>query len=180
MIGPLVGALRRYEGDEALVEAAAESLDRITGAGLRIKIEEPWETGLPPELREPAERVGATKPMRIVEKVIVDPVPWETWMKSAVTALNAARKHRSGRPFSPLQVVDELESKTTPWQRRPDAAFELACILGTTSGFRTDDWVERQRLRLAELRGEIERLEPAQGAWWFHRAPSGDPGWRRR
>lgn len=168
----LVDTLRRFEGDELVTEATGEALERITGAGLRRTVEEPWETGLPPELRSAAEAVGATTPMRTVEKVILDPAQWDEWGRAHLRELDPRIKHRGGRPFSPAGVVDELEAKSTPCVRRPDVAFELGCILGTLGGFRPDDWVTRQRAQLAHLRAETASLDHAPGCWWFHRRSS--------
>jgi len=173
----LVDVLRRFEGEEAVVEAAGEALDRISAAGLRKKVEEPWETGLPPELQGAADAVGAPKPMRTVEKVILDPASWDAWAKEHLGELDTRKKHRGGEPFRPLFVIDELEAKTTPWKQRPDAAFEAACILGSLQGFRTDDWVATQQAKLAELRRDANSLDGAPGSWWFDRSPAPRDAW---
>lgn len=173
----LVDVLRTCEGDEPIVEAAGEALDRITAAGLRKKVEEPWETGLPPELQGAADAVGAPKPMRTVEKVILDPASWEAWAKENLGALDPRKKHRGGEPFRPAMVIDELEAKATPWKHRPDAALEAACMLGSILGFRTDDWVARQQEKLGELRADAARLDGPPGSWWFDRSPAPRDAW---
>jgi uncharacterized protein (TIGR02270 family) len=155
---------------EAVAEAAGESLDRVTAAGLREVVEEPWDTGLPPELREAAEAQGAPIPMRKVEKVILDPARWTAWFRENHARFDARKKYRGGVPFAPIHVLDELEAKSTPVARREEATFELACILRDVLRFSPSDWVARQKTQLAELRTVIPPSEG--GDWWFGGAPA--------
>lgn len=153
-----------HHSDPEIVAAAAEALERITGAGLRETVEEPWPIDLPPE----AEDVGAIPiPKRKVEKVIMTPEAWEAWVNQRSRDLREDIKLRAGVPFSPLHIVDELESRATPPDRRAEAALELALVTGIVSPFSPSDWVARQRRHLAALRAELtsERLSP--GAWLF-------------
>jgi hypothetical protein len=163
LVSPLIDVLRVHGDDEGLANAAAEALERITGAGLRTTVSEPWETRLPPELRSTAERLGAPTPMRAVVKHIVDPVQWDSWWQEHRAELNSSVRLRGGAAFSAMQIVDELESPSTPWELRPEAAFELATMLGTFAGFRTDDWVARQKEHLSDLRDRARHVSGAFG-----------------
>ncbi len=157
---------------EDVAEAAGEALDRITDAGLRETVEEPWDTGLPPDLREAAAAQGAPIPMRKVEKVILDPAQWTAWWKQNAQRFDPSKKHRAGAPFLPIHVVDELEAKATPPARRVEATFELACILRDVLRFSPSDWVARQQAQLAELRATVAALGEVGGGWWFAGAPA--------
>jgi hypothetical protein len=161
-VAPLI-ALLSAEAEE-VVAAAAEALDRITGAGLRETIEEPWEVQLPPEARE---MTNIPKPTRKVQRVVVDPARWTQWWEGARKRFDPRVKWRGGRPFSVMRIVEELEAKETPTERRDDAELELAIATGTTSGFSPHDWVKRQVRHLGELRDTVRSMAPAEGGWCF-------------
>ncbi len=151
-------------GDEDLAAAAAEALDRITGAGLREIVEEDWEVELPPE----AEGSGAIPvPKRKVERVVTDPARWSAWIADNAGALDPRRKLRAGGLFTPALVVDELEAGVTPPARRHEAALELYVVTGVASPFSPDDWVARQQEHLSALRSDVAARGLAPGAWPF-------------
>jgi hypothetical protein len=150
-LGPLVDHLSH--SDPEIVAAAAESLERITGAGLRETVEEPWDIDLPPEAKD----VGALAiPTRNVDKIIVNPDIWLNWLKTHAGAFKAGVKLRGGAPFTPAHIVDELESRLTPPGRREEAWLELSLVTGIRSLFSPSDWVARQREHLAELRALVD------------------------
>jgi hypothetical protein len=150
--------------DEALVPAAAEALDRITGAGLHEIVEEAWELQLPPEARE---MEGIPKPMRKMRKVIKDPAPWTAWWEREHRRFEVRTKWRGGAPFSPMQIVDELAAKETPTDHREEAALELVIATAVSTRFSPSDWVERQQQHIEDLRESVRSLAPAAGSWWF-------------
>lgn len=161
-LGPLVDLLGHE--DEDIVAAAAEALDRITGAGLREIIEEPWEIELPPE----AEAAGGIPvPTRKVEWIVTDPERWAAWMRDNAERLDPKVKTRSGIPFTPLHIVAELEAKGTPPEHREEAALELRLMTGITTTFSPHDWVARQQKHLAELRQQVAAMPASPGAWSF-------------
>jgi hypothetical protein len=146
--------------DEQLVSAAAESLDRITNAGLRQISEVPWAPGIePPD--------GGPPPMRKVSTVIAERAPWEAWHARTRATFDPLLKLRGGIPFVPGMIADELESRETPPLRRAEAATELVVATGMGARFSTNDWVARQRSQLADLRAEVRSLGSSSGAWWF-------------
>lgn len=161
-LGTLVDLLGH--GEEDIVAAAAEALDRITGAGLREIIEEPWEIELPPE----AEAAGGIPiPTRKVERIVTDPERWAAWVQDNAERLDAKVKTRSGIPFTPLQIVAELEANGTPPDHREEAALELRLMTGITSAFSPHDWVARQQKHLADLRQQVSAMPASPGAWSF-------------
>ncbi|WP_437760545.1 hypothetical protein [Sorangium sp. So ce1389] len=154
-------------GDELLVGAAAEALERITGAGLRETVEEPWEVELPPEAAAAVEADALPIPVRKVEKVVTDPVRWEHWRRRNARRFDPEVRTRGGRPFTVQSLVDELEATSTPPPRRHEAALELWIATGMISAFSADDWVARQRAHLAELRDRVSSANFPAGRWGF-------------
>jgi hypothetical protein len=157
-------AAQLSSSDDAIVEAAAEALERITGAGLREKVEEPWDIELPPEA---AGAGGLPVPTREVEKVVSDPARWRAWLDEHAARFDRDLRTRGGAPWTPIALVDELESRATPPDRRPEAALELWITTGLVSPFSPDDWVARQRAHLAELRARVRSAAVEPGAWAF-------------
>jgi hypothetical protein len=148
--------------DPELAAASAEALERITGAGLRETVEEPWDIELPPE----AEGAGGLPiPLRKVERVVRDPAAWAAWLAEHEEALDPRQKTRAGRPFTPAQIVDELEARATPPERRDEALRELLLLTGAETPFSPADWVERQQHHLAELRVQVAAIPFSSGAW---------------
>lgn len=161
-LDPLIALLRA--DDEELAGAAAEALDRITGAGLREKAQVPWNT-------EPPEG-GAPPPMREIERVIVDASVWQHWRARGGARLDPRVKLRGGAPFSPAMIAAELAAPSTPPGRRADVALELALVTGLPTRFSPTDWVARQHEHLAELTARVAALPGDRGAWWFGGASS--------
>jgi HEAT repeat len=160
--GVLPALLERLgDDDPEVVAAAAEALERITGAGLRETVEEPWPIDLPAGAEEAH---ALPVPTHAVNKVVADPLRWRTWLDEHARDLPAAAKLR-GVPFTPMQIVDELEAKATPPDRRAEAALELAVVTGLASLFSPADWVARQRAHLAELRARVASLAAVPGVW---------------
>ncbi|XXY16362.1 HEAT repeat domain-containing protein [Sorangium sp. So ce216] len=159
-LGTLLNFLEHEDKD--VVAAAAEALERITGAGLRQTVEEPWEIDLPPEASGAG---GIPVPARRVERVVTDPAPWSAWVRDKARRLDAKQKTRGGGPFTPLQIVTELEAKTTPLERREEAVLELRLVTGLSSPFSPHDWVARQQRHLTELRAQVSTAASAPGAW---------------
>lgn len=162
-VGSLEALLGLLEHEDAeVVAAAAEALDRITGAGLRELVEEPWDVELPPEAVDTG---GIPVPTRKVERIVTDPEQWSAWLRTRAPRLDAKLKIRGGTAFTPLQIVDELESRTSPPAAREEAAVELALVTGLRSEFSPHDWVARQRQHLSDLRARVAALEVTPGAW---------------
>lgn len=164
-LAPLINCLT--QSDEEIVAAAAEALERITGAGLRETVEERWEVELPPEA---ANAGGIDVPVRKVERVATDPERWVAWLRDRARPFDPSSKTRAGVAFTPLQIVAELDAKSTTPERREDAALELAVLTGVSSSFSPHDWVARQKQQLADLRSAVARLSTMPGAWSFARS----------
>lgn len=167
----LLGALSSE--DEDLVAAAAEALERITGAGLFTELEEPWPVELPPGADDPA--LGALPvPTRKRRTNVRDPAVWREWLRDAGGKFELKLKWRGGAPFLPAFIVAELAEPRTPAESRFEAARELALVTGLGPFF-ADDWVARQEGRLAELAREVDKLDASPGAWSLGLVSAGAP-----
>jgi hypothetical protein len=113
--------------------AASQALYRITGA----------------ELRDDPERgiEHASEDALAVEAPV-----WRRWWAEARPRAAVDRRTRFGRPLTLSAVLDELEADSLPGDRR-DCELELAIMTRGAASLCVDDWVARQRARLAALRG---------------------------
>lgn len=171
----VLGALEVQLGadDEELVAAAAEALERITGAGLFVELEEPWPVDLPPDAEDP--ELGALPiPTRKRLTNARDPELWRRWLAQHDRKFELKPKWRAGAPFVPALIVAELEDRRTPPERRVEAARELGLLTGLGPFF-CDDWVARQEGRLGELAREVAKLGAAPGAWSLAHAVAPPP-----
>jgi uncharacterized protein (TIGR02270 family) len=112
--------------------AASEALHRITGATLR---DDP-ESGI-----EHASE----------DALAIEAPAWRRWWTEARPRFAGDRRYRLGRPLTPAAILDELEADSLPGDRR-DGELELAIMTQGAASLRVDDWVARQRERLAVLR----------------------------
>ncbi len=149
--------------DPEIVEAAADALERITGAGMREVVQVPWDIVADPDL-EPHRTI---RPTRAVDRVVRDAGRWQTWWKQNHARFDVELKHRQGVPFRVEVLVDELEARATPEAQRLDAALELALATRSAVPFSTSDWVGRQLELLRLLRSEARRIDAPDGAWCF-------------
>ena len=90
--------------------------------------------------------------MRKVVKVVVDPAVWAAWWEREHKRFDPKLKWRAGQPFTPAQIVAELEAKETRVERRREAALEVAIALGVTTPFSPDDWVALAASHLGDFR----------------------------
>ncbi|MFT3764213.1 MAG: hypothetical protein QM820_01635 [Minicystis sp.] len=109
--------------------AAAQALERITGAGLR---DAP---------REVSDYDFARLPAIFVET-------WKAWWEPRAAEISGMGKLRWGEPWTPLAAVRELRTPNAA-EIRADLALELS-ITGPDLGFEPSDWVARQRSVLVE------------------------------
>ncbi len=149
--------------DAELVEAAADALDRITGAGMHETVQVPWDIVADPEL----ERFRELKPTRSLERSVRDAERWNAWWKQNQSRFDVELKHRHGLPFRVEMLVTELEARATSPAQRLDAALELALATRSSVPFSTTDWVGRQLELLRLLHSEARRIDAPAGAWCF-------------
>ncbi len=160
-IDALLGLVGRADAPVAL--AAAEALARLTGAGPRETVDEPWSIDLPFEADAP---VRVTRPTRRVTRAAADVAGWREALARLRLDAMPAQKLRGGVPFVPLAIVAELEAPETPPAGREEALRELGLVTGLASSLRTRDWVARQRREIVALRALVGAAVAAPGAFF--------------
>lgn len=119
--------------------AAAQALDRVTGAGLREAA------------REVADYDFDRLPTIFAET-------WSAWWEEHAGELGGRGKLRWGESWSPAATARELAAPEAT-EIRADLALELAIAAGDL-GFEPTDWVARQRAVLAEAAAQTARAQP--------------------
>jgi hypothetical protein len=165
---PFLQALLSAE-DESVSAAAAQALERVTGAGLFETVEVPWVTDLPPGLPDTP---GIPNPTRPVQRVIREPTAWLAFLERETPKFQPEKRYRAGRPFRPQFVLDELTAAHTPAEERQLAALEFRIVSGVQTRFSPDDWVIRQQAHLREMADGIASRNAPEGAWWMHGFPA--------
>jgi hypothetical protein len=151
------------EQDEVAAPAAAKELERITGAGLFDVVEEPWVKELPPEVAD----MDIPIPMKKVRRVSTNPARWREWERANGQRFDPLKKHRSGVPFAPPQLLAELEALEPRPDERERVALELAAATGKDFGFRSNDWVAGQQRAFGRMREYFEKHGFEAGTWCF-------------
>ena len=166
--------------DEPLRLAAANALDRLTGAGLRAEVAigperldapdlpEPDVGGFagPPPLQrlvsDPRDQPGEGSPDR-VEVPTPEPAPWRAWWQDNRARFEAERRYRRGAPFAPSVVLDELAGPWLSPAERAAAGDELLLLTRIRSGFDPDALVPMQQQALERWRAAL--IDGAAGGW---------------
>jgi 3-oxoacyl-[acyl-carrier-protein] synthase I len=112
--------------------ASARALLRITGVYLEDD-EEPSGIGL-----------------------AIDAKLWRAYWDEHRGELSPDVRLRFGKPYHPLQTLEELAAESTLGGPRRLAAIELAALLPGPWAFEVGDWVARQMDGLAAIRGPLE------------------------
>ncbi len=163
---------------EDLAESAAISLNLITGANL-------IENAFIPEVFEEDElfegeiegfRAGKApvhpdgKPFGTeVNRTSQKPEDWQNWWNENRSRFNPGTRYRSGRPYSPECLLENLENEFTPHIIRSLAYEELAIRYGADVHFETDMPVVLQMQALQEIRQwvQLNKTSCQEGRWYF-------------
>ena len=143
--------IRYLDTDQAV--AAANSLDRITGAGLFEEVfiaddvdQEELLEGERKQLndgRKPTRADG--KPFGSTTiRVSQNPQDWHRWWHKRETSLDRFVRYRNGIPHSPESLVQDLERATTSYCHRNWTYEELAIQYGFEEPFEVDMPVMQQ------------------------------------
>jgi hypothetical protein len=177
-VGTLVALLER--DDEALSDAAARALERITGAGLteqaalpaeEIEVPEP---PVPPGLFEPPRLARSVSDPRdqppapaneTIERPSRDPERWRAWWREHAEAFSSQRRYRAGRAYTPAVSLAELDrAPCTPEERRW-LGRELVVRTGAFVRFDPADLVVVQEQALRSWQPIAERASAQPGLW---------------
>jgi hypothetical protein len=174
----LVELLRHADLEIAL--AAAQALERVTGAGLFATVELSPEAVDAPEIPEPPSGGFAGPPLGrhlsdsrdapgegSADRVeLADPshARWSAFFREHPSRFEAATRYRGGEPFSAVAVHAELSGPRLTHDERRAAGVELLLLTGHDAGFDVDAFVSAQLDALAAWL-EPARARSGRGAW---------------
>jgi len=166
-------------GNKELAKSAAMALQLITGAELSEEVfvpEEIDEDALFEEelkaykeegkvpLRPEGEPFGTTE-----IKISRDPEVWKQWLTENAGNFKRELRYRNGKPFSPLCLLDNLQSEQYVYQVRQMAYEELVIRYGMDVPFEADMPVRKQLQVLPQIAAWVaEHNQKFQtGQWYF-------------
>src|SRR5512145_3563414 len=127
------------------------------------EVEEPWVKELPPEAAE----MDVPIPKRKVRRASLDPQRWHAWEREHASRFDPTKKYRFGFPFTPAQLLAELEALDPRADERERAALELGAATGQDFNFRADTWVAEQQRAFDQMRDYLARHTSEPGAWCY-------------
>lgn len=139
------------EKDDKVRLAAAEALQRITGAGFREMVAEPddelsdSEPSESQEEKSSGEANDGEAERRQVERTSTAPQPWAKWWEEHGRAFRAGKRLRLGAPFHLARCVEEAAGTGFSQKTRALAMREL--VMRTTEGWCEPDWYVEQQVR---------------------------------
>ena len=146
------------EKDDGVRLAAANALQRITGAGLRETGPEPRDelSEQEPDEESSGEATGDEAKRRVVERTSTDPQAWAKWWAEHGRAFSPTKRTRLGRPFELSACVEEARGTGFSQQTRTMAMQELmmrsAGHAVEFGGCEPDEYIEQQLRTLSAWR----------------------------
>lgn len=173
-VEPLMARLN----DNALAEAAATALNLITGAECyeEVFVPEPLdEDELFEEERDRLARgvsltpPGEPPPGKTVVRLCQDHDVWMVWWLEHKDRFRPGVRYRSGQPYAPALLLENLKAETTPHRIRRWTYEELVIRYGLGEPFEADLFVRQQRQTLARCAAWVEEHGRAfqEGTWYF-------------
>ena len=159
-----------------LAEAAARAFNLITGAEIDETVFIPEEINEDELFEEELEKMKRGEPLyppghepgvhltRLSQKH----ADWQNWWGQNKSRFNPQIRYRSGKPYSPAILLENLESEKNPRQVRQWAYEELVIRYGVDFPFETDMPVEKQKQAMkqyAEWIANNSRFR--EGQWYF-------------
>jgi hypothetical protein len=176
----LIGLL---EADDAsMAPAAADALERITGAGLVDTVAVPaedLEVPVPPDppvpFADPPKLVRMVSDRRdhppepapeTVERPTVDPERWRAfWRDRPQGSFLPGRRYRRGQPYTGAVTLAELDRSLATFAERRWLGRELAVRSGAHMRFDPHDFVVVQEETLRAWAPHAERTSSMPGTW---------------
>ncbi len=163
--------------DPNLADAASMALNLLTGAKLyqerftpeKIDEEELFEEEIEKLKRgEPLFAVGE-EPGFITTAPARDSAVWSSWWKENRSHFQQGVRYRNGLPYSPEQLVRNLESSQSPRLVRQLAYEELVIRYGVDLPFETDMTVAQQKDSISSFRAwrQSNHSHFYDGKWYF-------------
>ena len=178
-IGALVDALERTQAPE-LKEACAFALQRLTGAELyeqvdvppeNLDVDTPDDPPLPDggqplarKVSDRRDRPGKGSPDRLTLPT-TRPDAWRSFIAENGVAFEGTRRLRRGKPYTPTQSLQEIETfQITPAERRV-LYREVVIKTGKAVSFDPVDFIVSQEAALKTLAQSCEKASSQPGAW---------------
>jgi len=177
----LIGLLRHDDQDIAL--AAAQALDRITGAGLYaeveidpVKLAEPVlptpdapgfaapDKPLRDEVSDPRHRPSEGSPDTL-ELPAPDHQRWHDWWTDNQQRFDSGKRYRRGALHSAQVVLEELDGPLLSFEQRKRTAIELVLLTKHDDRLDPSDFVATQELAIGRWRVTLERENTGPGRW---------------
>lgn len=153
-------------GDEAIMVAAGEGLEFLTGAGLKEKITVIEEV-------DPDELIEGEKPpepkSKEIERVCTSYDTWADWRRKKFSIFKPDIRLRYGKPFDLGMCIDEMRSENAGFYDRQRAYLELFFRSGHDIPFEPDWWVDKQKESISRWQGwwEENKKKFSPGKWYF-------------
>ncbi|MCU0685924.1 MAG: hypothetical protein MUF34_27390 [Polyangiaceae bacterium] len=168
--------------NEDLHLAAAEALERLTGAGLLDEVpvepediavpdvpdpptgDEPGRPSLAYEVSDPRDRPEEGSPETLT-RPSTDPARWRAFWQANARSFDPTKRLRRGQPYTPRLSLAELEGgHASPGERRL-LQRELVIRTGAFVRFDPHDFVASQVAALEQWRPLAQRAAGAPGSW---------------
>ena len=178
-IGALCEALEKTASPE-LKEACAFALQRLTGAELyeqvdvppeNLDVDTPDDPPLPDDQQKLTRRVsdrrdrpGKGSPDRLTLPT-TRPEAWRAFIAEHGVQFQGARRLRRGKPYTPAQSLQEIDSfQITPGERRV-LYREVLIKTGKAVTFDPVDFIVSQEAALSAMAPHCEKASSQPGAW---------------
>ncbi|MCI0640693.1 MAG: hypothetical protein L0Y72_04450 [Gemmataceae bacterium] len=168
-----VDKLIEFLSHPEVAPAAASALELITGAKLYedVLVPDPIDEDELFESERERLKKGQPLPGRTatpVHRLSQHPEHWQKWWSDHRSRFRRIR-YRSGKPFSPACLVENLESEESPASIRRLAYEELVIRYGLDVPFESEYFVVKQRTALAHINGWVHKNAARfqEGAWYY-------------
>jgi HEAT repeat protein len=176
----LIGLLEHENAD--MHEAAAEALERLTGAGLVDEVPVEPEDIVVPDVPDPPPDTERLRPSLAYEvsdqrdlpeegsietltKPSTDPARWRAYWQEHARSFDVSKRHRRGKLYTPLVSLAELAGgKASPGERRL-LQRELVIRTGGFVRFDPHDFVRSQEAALEQWQAPAQRASSTPGTW---------------
>ncbi len=149
---------------EDLASKAALALEAISGARLT---EEIW---IPDEDEEatPSDEEEGQQRGELIVRPSQDPQRWKQWWEDHRDEMKPTRRFRGGRQVTPMTLVEDLLSESTPHEIREACSVELIVRYGCPYAFERDYPVPTQIQCITQLKrwAEKEGSRFEEGRWY--------------
>ena len=112
---------------------------------------------------------GEEPPGITITRISQNPQDWQKWWSENKSRFSPEVRYRSGKPYSPLCLLENLQSEKNPRKIRQLAYEELVIRYNVDISFETDMFVARQKQALAKYAEWIQAngSQFQSGNWYF-------------